>query len=108
MSSNEPLFGFDLTQKKSLAEFVAANGGGGDGTLGGLAVTPGFVTPLANNQLWVIVDAGSGLFVTNFDSETYVSGFITGYLETLPDYSASVAQTLQHDASGVIKWVDNA
>lgn len=110
MSSIEQLFGFNTTQKSSLADYVATHGGGGGGgnTLGGLPVTPGFITPLANGQLWVIFQGLDGLFVTNYGSDSLVNGLVQQFLEGLPDWNASVAQSLQHDTSGIIRWVDNA
>lgn len=107
MSSNEPLFGFNVAQKLSLAEYIAANSGGGDGTVGGLPVVPGFIAPPVNGDLWVIFEGLDGLFITNYPSAEVVEGQTITFLETLPDYNAAVAQTLQHDATGVIKWVDN-
>lgn len=109
MSSNEPLFGFSSAQKLSLMDYIAENGGGGgDGNvIGSLPVIPGFIAPPANGDLWVIFEGLEGLFVTNYPSAEVVEGQTITFLETLPDYNSAVAQTLQHDATGVIRWVDN-
>lgn len=106
MSSTEQLFGFDLIQKKSLAEYLAANGGGGGNTLGGLPVTPGFIGPLANGDLFVVFQGGDGLFVTNYPSATVVNGQTQAFLEAIPGWNGAAEQTLQN-LNGVITWVTN-
>lgn len=77
--ATEQLFGFNTQQKKSLAEYVAENGGGG-GTLSGASdFDEGLITPIGVGDVMFVAahSEEEGATWTNVNLSTTVLGLIT-------------------------------
>lgn len=77
--ATEQLFGFNLQQKKSLAEYVAENGGGGGTISGSSDFDEGLLTPIGVGDVVfaAAVSEEEGTTWTNVNLSSTVLGLIT-------------------------------
>lgn len=62
MSSNEPLFGFNTTQKLTLAEYIATHSGGGGSMVALSDVDIGVGSPLGVGDVLIVYSGEPGAF----------------------------------------------